>query len=216
MRLVALFCVLLTAACSSCAGVSTRPVEYASVAAAIRDRSSVRIIAECADGRTKLGSGVAVSSRHILTADHVTWCDEAEAFGYTVVLFDGSTATMILDRRAGSGVDTALLVAAGFEHPFRTWASVGAAPRKDDQLCYTAGDGHLAVRTTHCGPYTSFTAGGEVLDVVAVHGAPGNSGAGIFNEFGELVGILYAGAFRPGYDYWIAYEAARKWRHLIP
>lgn len=215
LRFLALFSILLAGACSSCASISTRPVEYATTAAAIRDHASVRIVAECPDGRVKWGSGVAVSQRHILTAAHVTECESSEAFSFTIIMYDGTTVHMLLDERAGGNVDTALLVVDGMSAPFKTFARVGAPPKRDDRLCYTGGD-YIDIRLSHCGPYAAFKLQGEWLDVVATHGAPGNSGAGVFNEWGELVGILYAGSFKEGRDHWICFEAARKWRHLIP
>ena len=203
----------LLASCSSCAAVDVVDTGYASRAIEAQDRASVRIFVECGDGRAKLGSGVIVSPTQVMTADHVAKCGDQDAALFTVFDRDGGAHEMLVDRHAGHDVDVARLVLSTSEPAFRSWARVGAAPRFGDRLCWIGGDA-LPVRVQHCGPYTPLKLDGVLFDVVSEHGAHGNSGSGVFNEWGELVGIMVAVSATD--EHWSVFEPLAKFRHLIP
>lgn len=213
MRYLFLTLALLAGACSACAAVDVIDTGYATRALEAQDRASVRIFVECGDGRAKLGSGVVVSPTLVLTADHVTLCDGNEAALFTVFDRDGGAHEAVVDRHAGAGVDVARLVLTQDATTFRSWARIGAPPRFGDPLCWIGGDS-LPIRAQHCGPFTPFKIGSEVIPVISAHGAHGNSGSGVFNEWGELVGIMVAVSATD--EHWSVFEPLSGFRHLVP
>jgi S1-C subfamily serine protease len=189
-------------ALASCA-LPLAPQGYATAPAAAQYVSAVRITSTC-EGLTGHGSGVAITSRHVITAAHVVACTGDALI--TATTRDGRTVSMSLDL-AAAGADVVRLVVDGTRQPFRSWAEVTHRhPPTGEVVCIVASsEGHPPVR--RCGD-----AGGLVEGrlLVAVQGFPGNSGGGVYDSDGRVVGVIQQGRA----DYAVAIPV-QSWRALV-
>jgi S1-C subfamily serine protease len=196
MRAALLLCL---ASCS----LPLAPQGYATAPAAAQYASAVRITSTC-DGLAGHGSGVAITSRHVITAAHVVACT-GEAL-ITATTRDGRTWVMARDL-AVAGTDVVRLVVDGTRQPFRYWAEVTHRhPPTGEVVCIVASsEGHPPVR--RCGD-----AGGLVEGrlLVAVPGLRGNSGGGVYDSDGRVVGVIQQGRA----DYAVAIPISA-WRSLV-
>src|SRR5690349_779806 len=104
----------------SCAG-SLRGQYYADVDY-VGHMSSVRIIATCSNGDRGLGTGVAISPDTVLTALHVTTCDDGPAMIVEVVDYKGDKFLVVNEFSKDDEVDITKLVVE--KRPFQVWATI--------------------------------------------------------------------------------------------
>lgn len=124
------------------------------------------------------GSGVVVSSKCVLTADHVV--KDAKQINTGVV--------MHIVKQEDDPVDLALICA---DAPLNMPAvKLGDVPQIDDYV-YVVGDPIIYKGVVTEGRY-------EDTNMITAHCAPGNSGGGVFNKAGELVGVADAITGYPG------------------
>lgn len=163
------------------------------------------------------GSGVAVSPRHALTARHVVECDGGTAWKVDAADMFGRQFEMTIDKMSSEsedagGADVVRLVATGTAEPFEDWALPGALPRLDEVVCAATA---IPERDWLCGPVTrlghletpqcgfgwgpwriKLSCGdwkpGSDGPLFTAWGAAdyGNSGSGVYNADGRLVGLL--------------------------
>lgn len=163
---------VLTATCGACAAHIPQP-SFAHVTTP----AAIRVDVECPSGTTRRGSAVAVGPRLVTTAAHVVPCGRAAMVVLT--LADGRVipayVSVTLDRE-----DLAILL------PTTDVADVRLrlAPARPGPVCFTAA---APERGVHCGSIERVVSGVIVLSGRIVHG---NSGSGLFNAQGELVGIV--------------------------
>lgn len=170
------------------------------------------------------GTGVAVGPGAVMTARHVIACDENPLPGVTVdgepwkilvATLDGESHEFVVEKEgAGPSEDAALLVATGGATPFRVWAELGSNPARDAEVCAAS------VRPNpllSCGPVEEWRTGrgwvGNGYFKYRAFGTWGNSGSGVYDADGKLVGILVGGP--ADHSYTVAY-AVSEWRDMVP
>lgn len=179
---------LLLSVCVGCA--STPPPSSARLARADRvfeaheqDAAAVKITVGCKSelGATwgQIGSGVIIGPHHVLTAMHVLVCDGGETTSATVI--SGSVELPAKVEAVAPGADVARLEFEGTVS-LRRYPRVGA-PRSAGWVCLSAA--HPKVERK-CGR-TSTVSGAIAHSAIVV---PGNSGSGLYDDRGYLVGIV--------------------------
>lgn len=148
--------------------------------------TAVEVVSACPvqDGRlvVSFGSGVIVSPRVALTAAHVVRCN-GDTHAAIVVRYPGGEVkarAVLLDLDG----DVARLELAG---PLRVEpARIGPPPDIDDRVCLVAS---VPARGRRCGVVERYAAppGNVRHDALTL---PGNSGSGVYDEAGRLVGIV--------------------------
>lgn len=161
-------------------------------------QSSLRLIGECDGVPVGYGSGVAISATRLITARHVAIGMSPDGCNVTfkAVTFEGVELVVIADSLGPHDSDTATMRIEGPAH-FAMWARRALAePDIGDDVVMYAGR-----RVYYDAPQNSFVLKRGMLSGVARMGShemlvlslrcvPGNSGGGVFNDAGELVGIL--------------------------
>ena len=184
MRLLAL-AMLLTAACTSCAGfrpIGREPTE--------QHNALVTIRTTCPSGIISAGSGVLVSADRVLTAEHVVGCAlvpgvpiyqdplKIEVF---LSMTDSSTAEIELELFKG---DVARLRLAKPMPDFFSDVRVGPPPAIGDELCMLT----AIPRTSYkCGRAEASSPGRVSFSIFTEHG---NSGGPVYDSAGRLVAIV--------------------------
>lgn len=167
---------LLVGACACQQGDVKRPRDVLA-----QYESAVAIMVACEDGSIGGGSGVLIDTRTVLTAHHVVDCDGL----YLVEAVDGSTVMAMRSRVAESHDLAWLRLATDLEiEPAR----LGKVPGLGETVCAASA---VPQRARHCGevqPGGSRDADGDLYFAALVQ--PGNSGGGVYNVNGELVGIV--------------------------
>ncbi len=150
--------------------------------------SSVRISILCADaggGYLSFGSGVVVNDHTILTAAHVAVDPPGKTCLRTAMMINGGTY-LLAPGKALPARDLASLVPA--LHPFAPTYPVvyGPPPVYGSRVCAMTAYPQFVWR---CGE-TQLTAEppGDLAHTIIVEG--GNSGAGVYDTWGRLVGIV--------------------------
>jgi S1-C subfamily serine protease len=184
----ALLALLLLTACIS---KDTRPAQPRATQA--QYEAAVAVESACVFGdpftsdrdfviRGGTGSGVVVDSHHILTALHVVDCPFIQ--GVRVQFANGETRRALVakwDRDA----DLALLVTYSAESwPVNIAPAQYTAPEYGEAACVATA---APYRGWSCGHISSVATHRMVLGAVAVSG---NSGSGVYDSAGRLVGIL--------------------------
>jgi hypothetical protein len=151
---------------------------------------------------TVRGTGVMVASRYALTAGHVVECGGGTAWEIKATDYRGRSVSMTVEKGPKKtdpdDVDAALLVVTGTTDPFVEWARAGAMPSKPTHggsVQYACAANAVPFRTWKCGPIwgvgvvegTSSVDGEFVVEMV---GDFGNSGSGVFDEQGKLIGLI--------------------------
>ena len=140
--------------------------------------TDVRVESSCDEfGNSGTSSGVIISERHVLTAAHSVGCSALP--DVHVYLQDGRRLRMVVERDDllfGNGADIARLEIASAEY-----FDLGIAPpvlgtlEVGDTVCLAAG----------CGRVSPYEAG-----LVEVPSEPGDSGRGVYDWYGRLLGIV--------------------------
>ncbi len=137
----------------------------------------------CADGSAKAGSGVLIGPDRMLTAAHVVTCDQGEPLLIQVELHGATTIAGV--EVVSNGADIARLQTADALE-FHA-VLIGPRPEVGATICVAAGAPQGLTR--RCGPVERFeTAPGDIVHAVVTE--PGNSGAGVYDDSGRLIGIL--------------------------
>lgn len=151
--------------------------------------ASVEITATCIKPDMSMviwyGTGVAIDSDHVITAGHVA-NDLGMMCSFQVETWRGETRFMFV-KHLDTANDLALLELSLGEKPLvDEHVRFGVKPRIGDIVC--AATSH-PMHMRKCGevqPYSDTP--GDIHFGVVVE--PGNSGSGLYNEDGELVGIV--------------------------
>lgn len=190
MRFVVFALGLLAVAWScACVPLVTHP-GYNSVVDWGEYNSSVRIAVLCPDQSTWAGTAVAVTSRHLLTAKHSIWCD---GNGPIAVLarVRGGEAIQVQTEYVSPDTDVARLAVMGDAQPFQVRAFIRRRPVSiGEHVCTVGGDLFQNYGVRKCGDvaevFSDFVA-------LSIHVVPGNSGGGVYDRDGNVVGIVSRG-----------------------
>lgn len=171
----------LLAFLSSCGGL----FRYTSPSA--QKQATVSVEVSCPNGGGGYGSGVIVGPHHVLTAAHVVDNVYSGECSVTVTEIDGLTRNMKVDWFDKSH-DIARLRTVGdlseFDNYERIW--VGKRPDEGDQVYLVTG---YPLRGRKLGLVEGYHDGsGDVIHSGLTEF--GNSGSGVWNESGKLIGIV--------------------------
>lgn len=215
------------AACSSCATFQKlKPYDplapvYVSDGVERIVKSAVRIRIYCDGQLLGYGSGTAISPRYLLTARHISQgCQSSETpdMGTFTAQFDNGEIYEIITAKESAEVDTALMVVAG-SNSFPAWAPLADyQPSVGQRVWVYAGDGTIDGDGEYAfqikdGLLSHVLAG---LIVVSAHGVPGNSGCGVFDEDGNLLGVLWGGSWNASREFYFEAYRPQAWPELIP
>lgn len=134
----------------------------------------------------KGGSGVLVTDRRVVTASHVVTCN-----GETGVYVEFPSGATLLARVAILDLEDDLAVLALAEPVTMRRAIIGPRPGVGDDVCLSAG---VPKREHPCGIITGYRdptnsdTKGDVETSATIE--PGNSGSGVYDGAGRLVGIV--------------------------
>jgi len=180
------------AACNGCAAVQT-PSRRAPLAEMQR-LATVAVHMTCMTPRGELeqwgGTGIITGPWEVMTASHVAHCDGVGLLSLRGLDGKYISASLVHEDQKH---DVAKLRPA-VELPSWKW-TWGPSPKDGEVICFESATPR---RSRKCGKvsYTDGLAGAEVrTDASAI---PGNSGSGVFNAGGQLVGILTRGCIVPG------------------
>ena len=175
---------------SSCATGYVRKPPTTKTIAANSLEATVAIVALCEDGSTSIGSGTMVSPTHVATAAHVVMCGDENTENperLVVVTKDEQlvdiTKTIIL-KHQGQPVDAALATLAS---PVGTPIPIAT---KGVDVGETVFVHSKAPRYNFTSAYVQYQSYGPAVVGIDTAMFPGNSGSGVYNQFGELVGVV--------------------------
>ena len=172
MRTTVAALLIASAACSA---------QAMNIATAIQ--TTVRVQAEQPDGSISIGSGVVLPGQRVATACHVVAGAKALKASYQYV---ASPATVL---RRDDWRDMCVLSVPGLAAPAAKIARAGDLKPGDRLLGFNGAYG-VDVRLLVGALDKTFTMDGAPVMQVSVPFAIGDSGGGLFNVAGELVGIL--------------------------
>lgn len=180
---------LLSAGCCGQLAAPSGPAPLAGRSVAEQAANAVLVTLECSTAEVRLfgrGSGTIIAPGTVLTAMHVASCSVGE-LSLGVIRADGTSAAAHVIWRDPVH-DLALLAAAGIV-PIGT--VVHAFTAVDQTVCAESAHPH---RDRRCGKVTDrkpVAAPNGVLDIRAtIDAVPGNSGAGLYDALGRLVGVV--------------------------
>jgi hypothetical protein len=183
---------VVASTCSSCA--SAPPLSAIGRTRPQMHWASVTLRVKCPLSGMSYGSGV-VYGKKVITAGHVASCRERLSPTIEVSPEPGSwyAARDVItlghyDMTTGIflGSDIASMTVDGLD----TWnppVAIVAQPKIGDTVC--AATGMVPAPALRCGTVQPSVANDDIIDV-DIHVEPGNSGAGVYNSNGNLVGIV--------------------------
>jgi hypothetical protein len=181
--------IMMLASCSgACVTAPPPPPQYKDPLTEGQYLATVRLVVECEDGRTILGSGVAISRTDVITARHVVFACDISSM--TAVTLDGELEMRI--QSASVTADAARLRA--IDGKFQRYAGIyfGHVP-VGAVVCSVGGDAHVQLMRK-CG---EVFAANEERVLTSIPAVPGNSGGPVFYG-GYVAGIVSMGAWNPG------------------
>lgn len=146
--------------------------------------TSVRVSVLCLNG-AKVGSGVIISKRHVLTAKHVVSCELGSPLLIVATDWKGKRFPMSIDKHSAEH-DISRIAAAFGEEPFNIYARVDFKPHEmGETVCAVTGD-EIVQLIRKCGEIGPVY---EETYMINIHIVPGNSGSALWSDSGEVIGI---------------------------
>lgn len=158
--------------------------------------ATVRLLVACLNG-PKIGSGVIISNRHVLTAQHVVSCELGSPLVISATDYNGKPYLLGVDKEH-SVYDVSRLVALDGATPFKFWARLTSEkPEVGDPACTVGGDDKTFL-LRKCGEVIPSSPG---IVATNIHSVPGNSGSPVFNDVGYVTGILVRAQWDPTLEF---------------
>lgn len=154
--------------------------------------ASIALHVQCPNGKKYVGSGFAVTPRYVITARHVVNCNQAEddeAYEPPMLVVGKTNTGKIVELTEESldgPRDAALLVVVGPEEPFTSTVKINTdTVQSGARVCTWSGyhRKHVCGKVKHVGSRRTYI----YMKVI-----PGDSGSLLYNEKGEVVGIITA------------------------
>ncbi len=143
-----------------------------------------RIYAPLGGGHANMGSGTAIAPRVIVTAAHVT--ERKHLKNITVTAPDGTKYNAECSALGGNKADLALLEVLDGDLP--VWSDLAPGDPASGQQVIAVGYGHNSILRQGSGQAGSKNSEGKVEGTIKIES--GDSGGGLFNEQGQLCGVL--------------------------
>lgn len=172
--------------------------------------ASVRIVVICANDDVFGGSGVAISPTQVLTAKHVVSECVPKAIGTRSS--DGTIREVVVDKLSDT-VDVARLIIVEGTKPFQFIAKIDTDERRiGEKLCSIGGGSLETYNIRKCGDVAEV---GDTTFVTSEMPVPGNSGSGVFDVNGHVVGILIQGSWNPSQEKFMVAVRASAFKDLV-
>lgn len=202
MRRAALLLFIMIIGCT-CAAYQERTPRYLDWVEHQR-QSTLALLVQCTKGNAHwitMGSAVAISPRHLLTAEHVVDCDGGDPLAIMGMDRDGKTHELLVSKLGGADLDVARLVVEGSGEPFRAWGEFGPGPKLGQVVCVV----HARPRRGRkCGEVSEWRTGsgwaGAGSFEYEARTIGGTSGSGVWLR-NHLVGIHVGGSHGEGADH---------------
>jgi len=183
-RLVAIV-VAIAAVLAGCSGCLARRVVIGARSPVQQSTGAVELTVVCPSGQIFIGTGVALSADRVLTAYHVVSACGGEPMAIVAEQGGGIAAIVAVEAIAPTA-DVARLVALVGSELTAAPIAIGPAPSIGEPVCVAARNPYSARR---CG-VVEYDEGGPHGIRHSVIVEPGNSGAGLYDRDGRLVGIV--------------------------
>lgn len=185
---------------------------YVSYEAWLTRQAAVQINVICPDGGGG-GSGSTVSDHQVVTARHVAICDDGSVALMTVETIDGAIRIAQVERWGPEGTDVVLLRIPEVEPRFKRWLTVSTRkPLVGEELCWIGRDSSSFPPLKQCGPFEGTYSGvTDEYNIISAHGVPGNSGSGIFDSGGRVLGVLSRGSWHSALAFFIDFVPTWRW-----
>lgn len=190
----------------------------------VRSEASVRVLMFCDAEHLGFGSGVAVSSRHVLTARHVVEDERCKVpLTFIVIKFDGERVPMELDKVAGgltwdelpgSVDDAARLVPVACGNLFETWAPIAQYRPRLGQTVYMVAGQYDRPPFIYKTGIVSGVSDEKLL--LSGHFVPGNSGSAAFDSNGHVLGLVVSAVWADSAENWSQAIRPASWSEIIP
>lgn len=206
---------LLTCTCAtSLYSVNTQPTAIRLTETSAKN-ASVSLYVQCPNGQKFSGSGFAITPRYVMTARHVPNCNQKEDDDTyeAPLLIIGKTESgqlvELTEEALDAEKDAALLVVVGAAEPFTATVKINTDPVKNgDMVCTWSGyhRKHVCGKVKHVGNRRTYI----YMKVI-----PGDSGSLLYNEKGEVVGIITAYVVKADPPLGVA-SMSTGWSYMLP
>ena len=173
MRNLLLAVLLTVTAIASCTSCATNPQRQANAPVQVVDEeAALRIVMPSADG---LCSGTAIAKHAFISAAHCFTHSDKN------IILNGTPVTIV--RLLTDNNDHALVI---IDAEFKQWATFGPAVKRGDDVHYWGNPGGLEMLYRK-----GYVTGGKRNETLFdITGYRGDSGAGVFNDKKQLIGVV--------------------------